>query len=148
MKFQEKFDDYVCDGDTLTLHVTDNIRLTATVIRDDDYRIDDDDGHNPDPEVTGCNAEQQKTLLINRKAWFHDKWWYGGVIVELYIHDRVVPVDSLWGIEVNYPGSDNSYLTEVANEMLAGINVKEEIQKRIDSLQIEINELSRELTKF
>ncbi|KJS27194.1 MAG: hypothetical protein VR75_04115 [Hyphomonadaceae bacterium BRH_c29] len=25
---------------------------------------------------------------------------------------------SLWGIETNYPGTDNSYLTEVANELL------------------------------
>jgi hypothetical protein len=27
---------------------------------------------------------------------------------------------SLWGIEANYPGADNSYLTEVANELLPG----------------------------
>ena len=25
---------------------------------------------------------------------------------------------SLWGIEANYPGTDNSYLTEIANELL------------------------------
>ena len=25
---------------------------------------------------------------------------------------------SLWGIEANYPGTDNGYLTEVANELL------------------------------
>ena len=25
---------------------------------------------------------------------------------------------SLWGVEANYPGSDNAYLTEVANELL------------------------------
>jgi len=25
---------------------------------------------------------------------------------------------SLWGIEANYPGTDNSYLIEVANELL------------------------------
>ena len=25
---------------------------------------------------------------------------------------------SLWGVEANYPGSDNSYLTEVASELL------------------------------
>ncbi|MEP0315151.1 MAG: hypothetical protein ABJL57_19530 [Hyphomonas sp.] len=26
---------------------------------------------------------------------------------------------SLWGVEANYPGSDNAYLTEVAGELLA-----------------------------
>ncbi|WP_272991028.1 hypothetical protein [Hyphomonas adhaerens] len=25
---------------------------------------------------------------------------------------------SLWGVEANYPGSDNAYLTEVANDLL------------------------------
>jgi hypothetical protein len=29
-----------------------------------------------------------------------------------------VPCGSLWGIEANYPGADNSYLKEVANELL------------------------------
>ena len=33
---------------------------------------------------------------------------------EYEIDDHIA---SLWGIELNYPGSDNSYLTEVAYEL-------------------------------
>ena len=56
MTFTQKFDDYVCIGDTLTCEV---------------------DGYT----ITAHTA-------------------------------------SLWGIEANYPDSDNAYLSEVANELL------------------------------
>jgi hypothetical protein len=55
------------------------------------------------------------------KAWCNDEWHYYGVAVTVskagirltgkYDH-------ACWGIEGNYPGGDNSYFTEVANEEL------------------------------
>jgi hypothetical protein len=55
-------------------------------------------------------------------AWERDEWWYVGVAVTVskngvqltgrYDH-------ALWGVDCNYPGSDNSYLLEVANENLS-----------------------------
>lgn len=54
------------------------------------------------------------------RAWCRDEWWWGGVV--LSVEKAGVVLDdhaaSLWGIECNYPESDNSYLTEVANELL------------------------------
>lgn len=55
------------------------------------------------------------------KAWCNDEWHYFGVAVTVskagvgltgrYDH-------ALWGVDGNYPGSDNSYLATVANEQL------------------------------
>jgi hypothetical protein len=55
------------------------------------------------------------------KAWCDDEWHYYGVAVTVERADveLVGQYDhALWGIEGNYPGSDNSYLQEVANELL------------------------------
>lgn len=55
------------------------------------------------------------------KAWCDDEWTYYGVAVEVrkgevkltgkYSH-------ACWGIEGNYPGADNSYLAEMACQLL------------------------------
>jgi len=54
-------------------------------------------------------------------AWKNDDWFYCGVILSVALEgitlDRFAA--SLWGIEANYPDSDNSYLSEVANELLS-----------------------------
>lgn len=54
------------------------------------------------------------------KAWCNDEWYYGGV--SLMVSKEGVVLEefaaSLWGIAVNHPHGDNSYLTEVANELL------------------------------
>ena len=54
-------------------------------------------------------------------AWRRDEWFYCGIVlaiecetVELEMHAA-----SLWGVEANYPGSDNAYLSEVADALLA-----------------------------
>lgn len=117
--FTQKFDKYVCDGDSITCELG-NLTIRAKVDRDYTYQIDDDDCHNPDQTVTGCDDEQQAKLMEARKAYFRNKWWYGIVILSAEIDgvEFLDFVDSLGGIEVNYPGSDNSYLWQVANEML------------------------------
>ena len=117
--FTEKFDSYVCMDDILAID-KDGLQFTATIVYDDDSHIDDDDCHNTDQNITGCDATQQEKLLEARQAWFDNEWFYCGVV--LSIHKNGVCLSqhaaSLWGMEVNYPGSDNAYLTEVANELL------------------------------
>jgi hypothetical protein len=117
--FTENFDTYVCDGDSITC-VVDGYELTATIMHDSHHDIDDDDCHNTDQNVTGCNDEQQEKLLAARDAWFNNEWFYCGVVLSASYNgiDINEHAESLWGIEVNYPGTDNKYLTEVANELI------------------------------
>jgi len=53
------------------------------------------------------------------QAWCNDDWQWCGVAVTV-AKNGVQLVDdyecALWGIEMNYPGLDNSYLLEIANE--------------------------------
>ena len=82
-KFTESFGDgggYVCAGDTITLEV-EGFTLTARIECDHDSNIDDDDSHNIDQEVTGCDDDQQATLIAAREAWDNDEWFYCGVVV-------------------------------------------------------------------
>jgi len=120
---QEKFDTYVCIGDSIDIY-RDGKRYTAILEFDEHYRIDDDDCHNTDQSVTGCDDEQFERVLACRQAWFDNEWLYCGVTLYGYgvnsqgceeIDD--FPIASLWGIEANYPGSDNSHLTGVALQL-------------------------------
>ena len=53
-------------------------------------------------------------------AWLNDEWFYCGIILSVSIGETILTdhAASLWGIEANYPESNNSYLTDVANELL------------------------------
>ena len=117
-----KFPTYVCVGDSVNVTI-DDVTYTARIVFDDQHKIDDDDTHNTDQRVTGCNVVQQKKLLAARAAWFNNEWFYCGV--ELYRECDACGspelINSLWGIECNYPGSDNSYLSEVANDLFSEV---------------------------
>ncbi len=78
----------------------------------------------PDPMTSGrtpgqvterAAAQDFETL----RAWWADEWFYCGIV--LSVSRSGVMLDdhaaSLWGIEANHPGSDNAYLTEVAEEL-------------------------------
>lgn len=55
------------------------------------------------------------------KAWCNDEWSYCGVCVSVACDgvELTKRYDAaLWGIKLNYPGGNNAYLTEVANELL------------------------------
>jgi len=133
MTFTQKFDDYVCIGDTITCTV-DGYTVTARISHDDtpdapDQRQDgfwpsfykDDAGF-----IDVGNGwrdrfdKAQKHAERVMAAWKNDEWFYCGIILSVAIDcltlDRFAA--SLWGIEANYPDSDNAYLSEVANELL------------------------------
>lgn len=63
-------------------------------------------------------AEEDFKVL---KSWCDDEWHYSGVDVRVWL--KGIPLTreyhhAVWGIQRNYPGSDNDYLREVANEQL------------------------------
>ena len=108
--FKTKFDDYACVGDYIECQV-DDFTVLATIHHDDSAHIDDRRNINK-----GCNDEQQA-----RAAWLNNEWCYCGIV--LTVSKCGVELDdshSLWGVELNYPGADNSYLLEVANGLLTG----------------------------
>ncbi len=118
-RFDSKFKSYACHGDEITATIN-GFDVAAYIVHDQFSHIDDDDCHNPDQSITGCSDKQQKNLLEARQAWLNNEWFYCGVVLE--VSKNGVTLDdhaaSLWAIECNYPGSNNSYLTEVANELL------------------------------
>ena len=133
MTFRERFDPYVCEGDSIACEI-DGFRITARIVRDDcpDRPDQRQDGFWPslyinDPGFIGPGnnfrerlAKAQAEAEAVMDAWHKDEWFYCGIVlaiecegVELESHAA-----SIWGIEANYPGSDNAYLSEVADELL------------------------------
>jgi hypothetical protein len=121
---------YVCDGDTITGTIG-AYTVTAQIRRDDDAGAPDQmqDGFWPslNPMAdgyigTGGDAVFQSEQAQAEKvmdAWTKDEWWYVGVVVTVTASVDGVELarESIWGVECNYPGSDNVYLTELANEL-------------------------------
>jgi len=134
-KFTEQFDGYVVPGESISIEISD-VKFKATIYHDPDAHIDDDDSHNVDQNVTGCNADQQTKLLEARRAWQDDEWFYCGVVVVASVDGIEIAEESLWSIEANYPESDNSYLTEVASDLLNEVipAVKVELERKITAL--------------
>ena len=133
MTFTQKFDDYVCLGDTITCAV-DGYTVTARITHDETPDAPDErqDGFWPslykdDAGFIGSgngfrdrfDAAQAKAERV-MAAWKNDEWYYCGVILSVALEGITLErfAASLWGIEANYPDSDNAYLTEVAKELL------------------------------
>lgn len=129
MTFTTKFGPFVTPGDSITCQVG-RFTATATIHHDDNPDSPDqrNEGFWPshDPHAAGYvrpenfEAEQAKATRI-MDAWKRDEWHYSGVAVTIECEgvQLLGPYDcALWGIERNYPDSDNSYLSEVANELL------------------------------
>ena len=134
MTFTQKFDDFVCEGDSITCEV-DGYTITARISHDDTPDAPDErqDGFWPSlyPNDAGfigsgngwrdrfgkAQAKAERVMA----AWKDDEWYYCGVILSVAIDGLTLDdhAASLWGIEANYPDSDNAYLTEVANELLS-----------------------------
>lgn len=128
--FTTKFASYVCVGDRITCDV-DGFTATATVYRDDcgDKPDQRDDGFWPSKDKSAAGyvlpenfeVEMAKAKRV-MKAWQNDEWFYCGVSVTVARNDVQLTKQyghALWGVECNYPDSDNAYLTETANDMLS-----------------------------
>lgn len=148
--FTQKFKPFVCEGDSISCTV-DGFDVVATVYRDDTSDKPDqrDDGFWPskDKKAAGYvlpadfDAAMAKAEQI-MAAWKNDEWFYCGVALVVSKADVELTLKynhALWGIECNYPDSDNSYLSEVANEMLS---------EALDSARAKLAELKADESPF
>jgi hypothetical protein len=147
MSFAEHFDTYACEGDTISCEA-EGLTITARIVADDcpnapEFRGSENapverfpegrqDGFWPSlykdtPGFIGPGngfrqrfAEAQAKAEAVMEAWRKGEWFYCGIV--LSVERDSIELDrhaaSLWGVECNYPGTDNSYLTTVANELL------------------------------
>lgn len=83
------------------------------------------DGWDAEPIGTGTAGQRAVRAAEHDfrvlEAWCNDEWDYCGVIVNVSKADVQLTekyMHALWGIERNYPGSNNDYLATVANERL------------------------------
>lgn len=137
-----KFNSYVCHDESVSFS-HEGVMYQATIRYDEDSHIDDDDVHNPDKAVTGCDDDQFKKLLEAREAWFKDEWWYGWIeVTSTFNGYKLKSTASVSRVEVNYPGSRNEYLSEAATELLSNL-----ITEVDDELNDIIKCLMREMLK-
>tara|TARA_R110002110_G_scaffold68080_4_gene184710 strand:- start:11136 stop:11618 length:483 start_codon:yes stop_codon:yes gene_type:complete len=133
MGFTERFDTFVCEGDSIACELQ-GFRVVARIVRDDSPDAPDQrqDGFWPslyinDPGFIGPGsgfrerfAKAQAEAEAVMEAWRKDEWFYCGIV--LTVSFDAIELDrfaaSLWSIEANYPYSDNAYLTEAARELL------------------------------
>lgn len=131
--FTERFSDFVCPGDVITCE-TDGFTVSARIIPDDcpDAPDQRQDGFWPSlyrdaPGFIGPGnnfrerfAEAQAKAEAVMAGWRRGDWFYCGIILSVRLEEiELAPHGaSLWGVEANYPGTDNSWLTEVASELL------------------------------
>lgn len=108
------FDNYVCPGDKVTIK-RGLFTFTARIEYDSDTRPEDFDCFDPkDPEYGKENA-----AII--AAWRNGRWFYCGIVISAQYNGVTLPdsyLASLWGVEANFPNSDNTYLSEVVQELL------------------------------
>lgn len=101
--FTQKFQAYVCPGDSITCEV-DGFTIHATLHHDSDTS----------PEDYDCYSDSDKA------AWSRDEWFFSGVVLSVE-REGVTLSDhaaSLWAIDANHPDGTSTYLAEVANELL------------------------------
>jgi hypothetical protein len=147
MSFTERFGSFVCAGDTITCEV-DGFTVTARIVPDDcpeapEFRGSENapverfpegrqDGFWPSlykdaPGFIGPGngfrerfAKAQAEAEAVMESWRKGDWFYCGIVLSVSLEGVVLSehAASLWGVEANYPGSDNACLTEVANDLL------------------------------
>jgi hypothetical protein len=121
-----KFDRYVCNGDSVAIE-RDGFTVTATIYIDDNCDAPDQmqDGFWPskDTEDAGYVLPENYDAAMDKarevmRAWRNSEWFYCGVAVTVSKKDILLTGEfsnALWGVEANYPGSGNVYLSEVAD---------------------------------
>ena len=134
MRFTQHFSDFVCEGDSIACEVA-GFGVVARLVRDDcldapDQRQDgfwpslykDAPGFiGPGPNHRQRFAEAQAKAEAVMEAWRRDEWFYCGIILSVSLDGVTLERNAaaLFGVEANYPGSDNAYLSEVAQELLS-----------------------------
>ncbi|KCZ52281.1 hypothetical protein [Hyphomonas pacifica] len=133
MTFTERFQPFVCEGDSISCEVA-GFEVIARIVRDDcpDAPDERQDGFwpslykdapgfiGPGPNHRQRFAEAQAKAEAVMQAWRKDEWFYCGIVLSVTLEGVTLERNAaaLFGIEANYPDSDNAYLTEVAQELL------------------------------
>ena len=108
------FDSYVCPGDTVAFE-RGLFTFTARLEYDSDTTPEDYDCF----DVADPNYGAKNAAII--KAWRDYEWFYCGVVISAKYNGVKLPdsyLASLWGVEANFPNSDNKYLSEIVEELL------------------------------
>jgi hypothetical protein len=128
MKFDRKFAQFVCVGDTIKADITDKIQLVATLVFDDHCQPTDFD----------CYEE------ADIKRWKNDEWHFVGVVLSLQSHDGTIKrnLGSLWGNEANLI-DNNDHLTDVANELIDEREIVTELRDIYEPVTRAIETLTR-----
>lgn len=128
IEFKEKFDDWVCDGDSISVEIGP-FTFTA-LVEHDPYGDSPDEicGFWPskDPNNAGYVPPDKFDASLRRSKMIMDKyergeWGYYVMCLEVESEEAHFSAFAgrLGGLEVNHPlAEDNSYLTDVANELL------------------------------
>jgi hypothetical protein len=147
MSFSERFANFVCAGDTITCEA-DGFTVVAAIVPDDcpdapEFRgsenapverfpegrqhgfwpslyIDDPGFIGPGNGFRERFAKAQAEAESFMEGWRKVDWFYCGIVLSVSMEGVTLDTHaaSLWGVEANYPGSDNAYLTEVASDLL------------------------------
>lgn len=131
--FAERFSSFVCVGDTISVEI-DRLTITARIEADDcpDAPDERQDGFwpslykdapgfiGPGPKHRERFEQAQAEAEAILQGWRNGDWFFCGIVLSVACEDVILDshAASLWGIEANYPGLDNSYLSEVAGELL------------------------------
>lgn len=131
--FTEHFAPFVCPGDVITCQ-SEGFSVSARIIPDDcpDPPDQRQDGFWPSlykdaPGFIGPGnhfrqrfAKAQAEAEAVMDGWRKGDWFYAGVVLSVSLEGvELAPhAASLWGLEANYPGSENEALTETAIALL------------------------------
>ncbi|MFN3313584.1 MAG: hypothetical protein ACK46Q_08965 [Hyphomonas sp.] len=131
--FAQRFAAFVCAGDVITC-AYGPFTVSARIVPDDcpdppDQRRDgfwpslnrDAPGFiGPGNNFRERFAEAQAKAEAIMAGWRRGDWFYCGVVLSVCVDDVVLVASaaSLWGIEANYPETDNAYLAEIACGLL------------------------------
>ena len=125
--FTKGFNQYVCVGDSITTEEA-GMTIRARVVFDEDTR--------PNEYDEDCYTPEQI------EAWKNDAWFFCGVVLSVLVDG--IEIDShaasLWGVDCNFPGGDNSYLLTVANELLP--EAIEQARGRIEALKAALEKVT------
>ncbi|OZB12558.1 MAG: hypothetical protein B7X53_17900 [Hyphomonas sp. 34-62-18] len=131
--FTERFASFVCPGDVITCEI-EGFTVSARIIPDDcpdppDQRQDgfwpslykDAPGFiGPGNNFRARFAKAQAEAEAIMAGWRKGEWFYCGIVLSVSLDGvELAPhAASLFGLEANYPETDNSYLTEVAGNLI------------------------------
>lgn len=131
--FTTRFSSFVCPGDVITCE-TGGFTVSARIVPDDcpDPPDQRQDGFWPSlyreaPGFIGPGnnfrerfAQAQAEAEAVMEGWRKGDWFYAGVVLSVSLEgvELAPQATSFWGLEANYPGSENEALTQAAITLL------------------------------